>query len=246
VMAYLGRPGSIWDEAKPWRTVTARVIHLGNQRGESGFGSLIPTARAAQDHWVKGDAHAEGGRGDRNERGEFLTTPGYCNGRWRLGIEASGENRGSAEARSMAAAPIRGRCSGVGSRGKRVGEGDAAEGECEEVVAAKKGGRSSACGSCDQRNSRSSRVVATRSNPSAVASRRIQAEGLGPRTARLSAAQEERARDAVARGHIQRPRGRTGGNRTEETARGGKKHLTGGTDLAAEGKRESGRGRLLV
>jgi hypothetical protein len=100
---------------------------------------VLPAAEAARGHWVKGNTHAEGERGARNECSVFLTTPGYCNGSWRPGIEASGKSRGSAEARSMAAAPIRGRCSGVGSRGTGVGERDAAEGEREEAAGSKKG-----------------------------------------------------------------------------------------------------------
>jgi hypothetical protein len=89
-MADLGRPAFVWDEVKPWRTLAVRVIHLGDQRGGSGLGSLISTARAARGHWVKGDAHAEGGRGDKNECGVYLTAQGCCNGSWRPGIEGIG------------------------------------------------------------------------------------------------------------------------------------------------------------
>jgi hypothetical protein len=38
----------------------------------------------------QGDAHAEGERGDKNERGVYLTAQGCCSGSWRPGIEDAG------------------------------------------------------------------------------------------------------------------------------------------------------------
>jgi hypothetical protein len=148
-MADLGRPAFIWDGVKPWRTLVVWVIHPGYQRGGSGLGSLIPTARAARGHWVKWAAHAEGGRGDRNEHGVFLTAPGYRNSNWRPGIEGVGGSRGGAEARSMAAAPIQGRCSGVRSRGKEWERRMRLRRNARERLGLRKGGgrAASACGS---------------------------------------------------------------------------------------------------
>jgi hypothetical protein len=88
---YLGRPGSIWDEAKPWRTLAVRVIHLGYQRGGSGLGSLIPTARAARGHWVKGEAHAEGGEETRTSAACSLPLRGTATAIGGRGSRASGE-----------------------------------------------------------------------------------------------------------------------------------------------------------
>jgi hypothetical protein len=68
------------------------------------------------------------------------------------------------------------------------------------------------------------------------ASRRAQAWGLGQLAARLGAAQEERARGAVARGHSQRPSDRTGGGGKQ--GRGARK----GRSLTS-GAARSGRGR---
>jgi hypothetical protein len=53
VMADLGRPAFIQDEVKPWRTLAARVIHLGDRCGGLGLGSTLPTERAA-----RGGGHA--------------------------------------------------------------------------------------------------------------------------------------------------------------------------------------------
>jgi hypothetical protein len=63
VMADLGHPAFIRDEVKPGRMLAARAMHLGDQCGGLGLGSVIPTARAARGHGGKGDAHAEGEEG---------------------------------------------------------------------------------------------------------------------------------------------------------------------------------------
>jgi hypothetical protein len=89
-MADLGRPASIRDEVKPWRMLAARAIHLGDQCGGLGLGSVIPTARAARDHGGKGDAHAQREIGREKGHGALLTTPGCCDDGWRLRIEGAG------------------------------------------------------------------------------------------------------------------------------------------------------------
>jgi hypothetical protein len=122
-MANLGRPAFIRDEVKPGRMLAARVIHLGDQHGGSGLGSRIPTARAARGHWVKGDAHAEGERGDKNECGVYLTAQGCCNDGWRPRIEGSGVELRWRKAGWRRSCPRVVRRSGSARAQRGVGEG---------------------------------------------------------------------------------------------------------------------------
>jgi hypothetical protein len=102
----------------PERTAWRIGARVGDPRGEGGSG-----------HGGKGDAHAEGGRGDRNECGVFLTTPGCCNG-------SQGPKVGGAGAeswrRSGGAVPgPSGSTAALGHR-RTLGEAVAAEGSTSE------------------------------------------------------------------------------------------------------------------
>jgi hypothetical protein len=147
-MADLGRPASIQDEVKPWRMLAARAIHLGDQCGGLGLGSVIPTARAARDHGGKGDAHAQREIGREKGHGALLTTPGCCDDGWRPRIEGAGvESRWRKVGwRRRCPRVERRRCprverrhAALGHRGK-LREAVAAEGKRERAAAAKKGG----------------------------------------------------------------------------------------------------------
>jgi hypothetical protein len=83
--------------------LAARVIHLGDQCGGLGLGSVLPTARAARGHEGKGNAHTQRGRGRGKGHGAILTTPGSCYDglRWEIGGAGVGLRRRGA--RSTAA-----------------------------------------------------------------------------------------------------------------------------------------------
>jgi hypothetical protein len=118
---------------------------------------VLPTVRAARGHDGTGDAREPRGIGEEKGHGCSLTTPGCCYNGWRPRIEGAGvESRWRRVSwRRGAVLGSSGGAAALGHRGE-LKEAVAAEKE-RERAAAKKGGRSSACGSCAQQNSRSSR-----------------------------------------------------------------------------------------
>jgi hypothetical protein len=107
------RPAAIARRSSsPWR----RLAGLGRSRPsglhpgrdqvlENAGGTRNPSRRSARrigarggaprggggsGYGGQGDAHAEGERGDKNERGVYLTAQGCCSGSWRPGIEDAG------------------------------------------------------------------------------------------------------------------------------------------------------------
>jgi hypothetical protein len=56
------RPGSIWNEVKPWRMLAARVIHLGSWRKSAGVATARATAWAARVSRARRRARVPGAR----------------------------------------------------------------------------------------------------------------------------------------------------------------------------------------
>jgi hypothetical protein len=195
-MADLGRPAFIRDDVKPGRMPAARAMHLGDQCGGLGLGSVIPTARRLGVTVAGGCARAEGEEG-QERRGVLLTTPGCCDDSWRPGIEGAGVvswwRRSSVDGGGSNPRAVQQRK----AKGKKVGEIDAAEGE-RERAAAKKGG----VGSLGVRVNRAAAshgplgpvLIRTR-RPS----RRVWARGPGQRVARLGMAQRRWPKGVAAR-----------------------------------------------
>jgi hypothetical protein len=200
-LAYLGRPGSVLNDIKPWRSSTTWGTHLGAQEGELGLEWLLPTARGGSARrraysgrygWLRATTFgAKGpGRGSAAHRRRPIARSGL-----RL-TEHRAAERGSA------------------GRGSGCWDVEAAEGEGEEQLRLRREG-----GWQPQRAGRPATgaahpaAVAVRSNPSAGGFLEARGNsGAGQRALRTRR-REPRGGGAA---HGQRQGGRPAGEKTEE------------------------------